>query len=495
MAEYTGVPYDHVVWQTVEGQPFGIGAGYNGLLFGDLTTMVDMEGPIAVAGNVDSYRGMSVSFGRMGERTIPYSATAVRFMAGGNVNVNGALTVVGNVLTAGSSFDVGTGSTYLIGKSGEANQRETLATLYAADGSPYWEPAADNGYYIISSYDVPRRIPASRVNANIPAFFAAAKESLSCWLNAFMAMSANGATEPSEYGYRFRGTNADQNVFDLTWPDNESITGNLTFDVPDGSVSIVRIYGGSTLNLSTPLWGREELARRTLYVLMDAKTVNMTFPTAIYGSILAPDAAWLAKTTGGNINGTAALGSLWVQQGSGFELHWYPFAGGVSGGEACVSGGTSETPSECPICPACPEAAPCPTCPACPDTVPCPTCPACPDTVPCPTCPACPEAAPCPTCPACPTCPEAAPCPACPICSVTSGVISGCVMPNGQCSWRVKLCDLDTKQVLSVWQGCGMGCFSFETNQNGAYRLHVDTCCHYVLRLNNVGVRSVDLLG
>lgn len=454
MAELSGIPYDELRWQPISGQPFGNGVGYNGIIFGNLSNIVDMEGPVAVEGNVNSYRGMSVSFGRGGAQTIPYDPKAVRFLAGGDVSIAGALTVVGNVVTAGNTFNVGTGSTYLIGMSGESDQRELLAQLYAADGSPYWEPASHNGYYVISSYDVPRYIPAWRLDADVPAFFNDAKASITCWHNAIGAMTATGATSATDYGYVFTGTDAQQNVFDLTWPEEGSIVGNLTFDVPESAVNIVRIYSGDTMIISTPLWGTESMAGRTLYVLMNAKTVNMPFPTAIYGSVLAPDTAWYAQTTGGNINGNTALGSLWVQEGSGFELHWHPFEGNVTGVDC-------DTPT--PECPACPE---CPECPTCPD------------------CPSCPE---CPACPDCPSCPD------CPICPVTSGVIAGCLVPNGQCIWRIKLCDRETRCVLSVWQGCGMGCFSFDVDPEKHYSLVVDTCCHYELQLNNVGVRSLSL--
>ncbi|MEG1775094.1 MAG: choice-of-anchor A family protein [Clostridia bacterium] len=446
MAEMTGVAYDAVKFQELEGQPFGVGVGYNGMIFGNLENIVDLEGPVAVRGDALSYRGMSVGFGRMGKQTIPFSAKDVRFLAGGNVTINGTLTVVGNVLTAGNGFQASAGSTYLVGSDGSANQRQTLASLYAANGSPYWEPAEQNGHFVISCYDVPRSIPASRVGADVPAFFAAARASFDRWKAALASMAANGTTAQGGYGYVFTGTNAAQNVFDLTWPQEESIIGNLTFQTPSGSLNIVRIHSGETMNVSTPLWGAEPLASRTLYVLMDARTVRLNFPSAIYGSVLAPDAQWNALTTGGNINGNAALGGLWVQEGSGFELHWYPFAGGVTTGGGANTG--------CPACPA--------ECPPCPLPEPCAACKEC---------------------------------PACPNCAEGDGVISGCIFPCGQCTWRVKLCDAANRQTLSVWCGCGMECFRFEANASGAYALDVEACCHYELRLGNVGVRALSICG
>ncbi len=469
MAESTGVAYDDVRWQDVEGQPFGAAIGYNGFIFGELENIVDLEGPMAVQGNVNSYRGMSIGFARRGRQAVPLSAKDVRLLAGGNVSVAGALTVVGNVLTSGDAFQAGSGSTYLIGKDGDANQRQTLAQLYAAaNGSPYWEPADRGDYYIISSYDVPRRIPAARAGADVTGFFADARVSMDRWKNAFSGLSANGQTLPDQYGYTLKGTDERQNVFDLEWPAEGSITGNLALDVPEGSVSIVRIFSGETMSVNTPLWGKEALSSSTLYVLMNAKEVSLAFPTAIYGSVFAPDTAWNAHTTGGNIDGNAVLGNLWVQEGSGFELHWFPFAGGVTTGAAGNAGAPSTNDRNEPA------ATPPGTAEASPDAEGGIANSADVENAACPACPACPER-------------DAWP--------VKAGLISGCVIPGGQSMWRVRLCDAATRQVLSVWQNCGMGCFSFEAKAEDAYAIEVDTCSHYELCLKNVGVRSLSVRG
>ncbi|MEG1676507.1 MAG: choice-of-anchor A family protein [Clostridia bacterium] len=534
MAELTGVPYQNVKWQDIDGQPFGVGVGYNGMILGNLESIVDMEGPVAVQGNVTSNRGMSIGFGRMGKQTLPYSATDVRFLSGGNVDIADSLTVTGNVLTARDAFKVGSKSTYIIGSDASANQRQTLAQLYAANGSPYWEPAQQGTNYLISSYDVPRRIPAARVGANVPAFFSDARKSFEGWMNFFASLKAEGETRRSDYGYRLTGTNPLQNLFDLEWPKEGSIVGNIALNVPKGSVNIVRIYSGEQMTVSTPLWGEDALAKNTIFVLMNARSVRLDFPTAIYGSVFAPDTQWNAFTTGGNINGNAVLSGLWVQQGSGFELHWFPFAGGIvtgagteEGEPSCPACPTCPPQKECPACPACPTCPPqkeCPACPACPTCPPsticpscppqkeCPVCPACPACPPqkicpacptCPTCPPCPVCPPqkvcpaCPTCPPCPVCPPQKVCPACPTCPpcpapfITPGVIAGCITACGQCQWRVKLYDTAARQTLSVWQHCGSGCFSFEASAAGTYALEIENCNRYLLTLSNVGVQSL----
>ena len=435
----TGVPYDAIVWQDVQGQPFGVGAGYNGLILGNLTNIVDIEGAVAVQGDAQSYRGMSVGFGGRGQQTLPLSATDVRFLAGGSVDIAGALTVVGNVVASGG-FQAGNGSTYLIGKDGSENQRATLAALYEADGSPYWAPADNGDDYIISSYDVPRFIPASRVDADISGFFEAARQSLLSWQARIGAMDANGEVREGEYGYVLTGTQT-QNVYDIDWPESGSVEGNLTLEAPAGSVNLVRVHGGESMTITTPVWGKNTLTQTTLFVLMDAREVSLDFPSVIHGSVLAPQAAWSANTTGGGINGNAALRSLTVAQGSGFELHWHPFAGGVRTGEESAEGTEPQEIAESPEGIAGTEAA------------------------------------------------------SCPPCTVTPGVISGCMIPCGQCAWRLCLMDAVTHRVLYAWQHCGMDCFSFEADATGDYALGVETRCRYELCLKNVGVKSLSVHG
>lgn len=436
MANWSGVPYQDLRWQDAEGQPFGNGVGYNGLILGDLTNMIDSEGALAVAGSVTSNRGMSVGFGRGGRQTIPYDPFAVRFLAGGDVNIAGALTVVGNVVGDGS-FQAGAGSTYLIGKSDNPDQKAELAALYAGNGSPYWSPQDEGSHYVISSYDTPRYIPAPRLSADVPAFFEAARQSLACRMQNIAALAANGNAVLEGNRLLLSGSDPVQNVFDVVWDD--ALTGAVTIETPDNSLNIVRIRSGERMRIRNGLWGSEDRAERTLYVLMDAKEVDMPVAAAIYGSMLAPDTVWNANPTGGNINGNTVLSGLNVPQGSGFELHWYPFAGGVQGLGECD--GQTESAGN-GACPACPENSQQQT-----------------------------------------------------VCGDISGIVSGMMLPAGHCQWRLKLQLLDTRQVLSVWQGCGMAAFSFEADPGQDYLLLAETCCHYEVRLTAVGVRSLTLRG
>ncbi|MBE5814380.1 MAG: choice-of-anchor A family protein [Clostridiales bacterium] len=447
LAVLSGVPYQALRWQEMEGQPFGNGVGYNGLILGDVSNLIDTEGAIAVEGSVTSNRGMSVGFGRRGQQTIPYDPFAVRFLAGGNVSIAGAQTVVGNVVGNGS-FQAGLGSTYLIGKSDAPDQRQELAALYAANGSPYWMPQDDGSRWVISGYDTPRYIPAPRLSADVPAFFADARSSLLCRMQNIAALPPAGTTRWADGGVTLTGSDSLQNVFDLEWPEDGSLTGPIAIDTPEGSLSIVRIRSGKSLRITNGLWGSEARAAHTLYVLMDAQEVSMPVAAAIYGSLLAPGTVWNAHPTGGNINGNTVLAGLRVPQGSGFELHWFPFVGGMTGLGSCQPEALPEAP---------PQA----------------------DQQPAPEVPQSPE---CPACPQCPVCCE-------------NGIISGIMLPSGHCQWRLKLQLLSSRQVLSVWQGCGLQPFTFEVEPEEDYLLLAETCCHYEIRLNRLCVRSLTLRG
>jgi choice-of-anchor A domain-containing protein len=418
-----GIPYDDITWYNVDGQPFGLASGFNVIVFNDANNIIDVEGAMAVGGSYYSPRGLSLGFEREnGGTDIGYSPDMVRFLVGGNVAMTGPLVVVGHVVTGGG-FRAGKGSTYLIGKDNSGNQLEELKYLYQANGgSPYWTPSDKGDHYIIPSYDVPRYIPASRIDANVSQFFASARDSIESYKECIQNLPVNGTIVDNRHEWILRGNDPRQNVFLLDVRPNGLINKGIRAEVPAGSLVIVRIRSGNNAHLQYGLMGEEYRATQTLYVFEDATNIFMEVPADIWGSILAPQAKFHGHPTGGHVSGNAALGSLAVNANSGFEFHLYPFKGGLVCGEVIP-----EQPEQPiipqPTCPPCPEVQPCPTpppCPTCPQPQPCPTCPEiqpCPTPPPCPVCPTCPEPRPCPTCPEpqpCPTCPEPQPCPTCP---------------------------------------------------------------------------------
>ncbi len=451
-----GIPYENINWEDIPGQPFGMASQFNLFVLGDANNIVDVEGAMAVGGSFYSTRSLSIGFERKkGQVPIELSPDLARYLVGNIVSMQGPLVVIGHAVSGGS-FRAAPGSTYYIGKDNSTNQPEELNYLYHANGgSPYWAPSDKGNYYIIPSYDVPRIIPASRISANLSNFFQNARRSIGTFQNCIKGLDANGTVTSNSYEWVLTGTNPIQNIFTLDVRPNGLLNKGIRFNIPEGSVAIVRLRTGPNAHLQYGLYGEERLANHILYEFEDATNIYMEKSADIWGSILAPQAMFHGHPTGGRVSGNAVLGGFAVNANSGFEFHLYPFVGGVSCMESMpvqvepivplpietpipVStplpvNQTSPEVAPCPVvppCPTCPEAVicpvvpPCPTCPeavTCPVIAPCPVVPPCPI---CPTCPICPEERPCPTCPevapivcpSCPDCPEQRPCPVCPEC-------------------------------------------------------------------------------
>ncbi len=457
-----GVPYENINWYDIMGQPFGAASGFNVIIFNDANNIIDIEGPVAIGRSFYSSRGLSVGFVKKGNRAVNYSPDLVRFLVGGDVSMTGPLVVIGHVV-GGGGFRAANGSTYLIGKNGMNDGIQELKFLYQANGgSRYWTPSDKGDHYVVPSYDVPRYIPAARINADIPGFFSAARASIENYKNCIDELTPNGTVINNSYEWILRGNDPVQNVFLIDVRPNGSINKGIRAEVPQGSTVVVRLRTGANAHLQYGLYGEKSKANQTLYVFEDATNIYMEKSSDIWGSILAPQAMFHGHPTGGHVSGNAALGAFAVNAASGFEFHYYPFTGRVM----CQAMPTPVVPTPvipapviptpvipvpviptpvvptpavpapeivCPECPACPVPLPCPMpepcptcptpepCPACPVPPPCPTpepCPACPIPPPCPIpepCPACPVPPPCPSCPACPI-PE--PCPVCPVCPV-----------------------------------------------------------------------------
>jgi choice-of-anchor A domain-containing protein len=460
-----GIPYDDINWYDIVGQPFGTASYFNAIVFGDMNNIVDTKGAMAVGGNFTSPRGLTLGFGNDTRLTgTGYTPDRVRFLVGRNVAMQGPLVVNGHVVVGGN-FRAAGGSTYMIGKDGSPDQvRELNDLYYAENGSRYWRLSDRDTHYAVSSYDVPRYIPAARINADVNGFFTDARNSIVNAFDCITGLEPNGTVTEHFHEWILRGNDSKQNVFLIDVSPNGLLNKEIRFEIPQGSLAIVIFRTGPNAHLQYGLWGAENMAERTLYVFEDADHIYMEVPAAIWGSILAPEAMFHAHSTGGTVSGNAALGAFAVNPTSGFEFHLYPFVGGVN----CMAEAPAPAPAPQPApaprpapapqpapaprpapapqpapvprpapqpapvprptpapqpAPApqpCPEPAPCPTCPEAP---PCPAPQPCPEPTPCPTPQPCPEPTPCPVprpcheptpCPAPQPCPEPAPCPACP---------------------------------------------------------------------------------
>ena len=437
---YAGIPYEDINWYDIAGQPFGIASYFNAIVFGDANNIVDTKGAFAVGRDFVSPRGLTLAYGNdVNLVGTGYSPDFVRFLVGRNVAMQGPLVVIGHVV-AGGNFRAASGSTFMIGKDGSEDQIQELKALYQAPGgSQYWTPGDRGTHYIISSYDVPRYIPAGRIGADVGGFFSDAKESIELFHACITNLSANGTVTDNFHEKILRGNDPVQNVFVIDARPNGILNKEIRFEIPEGSIAIVIFRTGNNAHLQYGLWGSEHLADRTLYVFEDASNIYMEVPAAIWGSILAPNAMFHGHQTGGHVSGNVALGSFAVNARSGFEFHLYPFVGGVVCERLAPAPPEIPTPRPTPPPPPRPTPRPTPTPPRIPIPTPAPRpqppaptptvppvvqpiveCPPCPVPEPCPVCPTpepCPQPEPCPMpepCPPCPTCSTPEPCPPCP---------------------------------------------------------------------------------
>ena len=534
-----GVPYDDIVWYDVVGQPFGTASYFNAIVFGDANNIVDTKGAMAVRGDFVSPRGLTLGYGNDLKLTgTGYSPNLVRFLVGGNVAMQGPLVVIGHVV-AGGNFRAANGSTYMIGKDGTSNQVQELTRLYQANnGSRYWRLSDRDNHYLVSSYDVPRYIPASRIDADVSNFFEEARESIMDFKNCIVGLTPNGTATQHYHEWILRGTDPQQNIFVIDVRPNGILNKELRFEIPEGSRGIVILRTGDHAHLQYGLWGAEHLANHTLYVFEDAKHIHMEVPAAIWGSILAPAAMFHAHQTGGTVSGNAALGGFAVSPTSGFEFHLYPFVGGVVCGEQLPSTPPQPAPRPEPTPPR-PQPAPRPEpLPPRPQPVPrpqpiCPSCEECPPPViplPCPKCPEIKPAAPCPPCEKCKPCPPCEECKPCPPnettiiiepvpvpvpvlveedkcrkeCPIEAGLIFGCIWGCSCChnhSWEIKLYKAcgERKKLMHCVNIYGCGCFEFRVPYDDYYRMEVcpigananAITCKPALTLKNVGVKSL----
>lgn len=494
---YAGIPYEDINWYDIAGQPFGIASYFNAIIFGDANNIVDTKGAFAVGRDFVSSRGLTLAFGNKGNLLgTGYNPDFVRFLVGRNVAMEGPLVVAGHVV-AGGNFRAASGSTYMIGKDGTANQIQELQTLYQAPGgSQYWIPSDRGTHYAVSSYDVPRYIPAGIIAGDVAGFFNNGRESIEYFHNCITSLKANGEVIDNFHEKILRGNDLVQNVFVIDVRPNGILNKEIRFEIPNGSIAIVIFRTGSNAHLQYGLWGSENLANRTLYVFEDATNIYMEVAAAIWGSILAPNAMLHGHQTGGHVSGNVALGAFAVNARSGFEFHLYPFRGGVICEEISSALPEVDTipirippppriPAQPQVAPAVPqpvpmpmpsqplaESAPCPLPEPCPESAPCPLPEPCPETEPCPEPEPCPETEPCPEPAPCPL-PEI--CPPCPICQPEKSEVeyrpypvrvpSPCPSPRTRVIYRKIIikeknreCSIIAGKIFGCIWGCACSC-------------------------------------
>ena len=283
---------------------FGDLLHWNGIVFGNTDNIIDLEGTLAVGGNFNSARGLSVNSGAYGAN--PASTDDVAFLVNGNATISGYGNVWGQTV---------------IGESGGNTYR--LSNITASETT--------NGQFTV---------------ANTADYFADAKVTAYAAKAAIEALPVNGVCEAAYGTYTFVG-NRDADVlvynvddatfnsylFDFTIAEGQTIVVNLT-----ASDKITFKNGGIRINGSMVPDDLRKYNRNILFNVVNATEIEM-ISSELDGILLAPD----ADLTGNNSNvcGTSILNSLTGL--NGFELHV-----GFNNSFIPAVGGSTPTPAEDP---------------------------------------------------------------------------------------------------------------------------------------------------
>ncbi len=261
---------------------FGDLIDWNGIVFGNASNIIDLEGTLAVGGSFNSDRGLSVNNGAYGLN--PASTENVAFLVKNNVTISGFGNVCGQTVI-GNAND----NTYHLTNvtpSGTTNGEFTVA-----DSSEYFADAKNTAYSVKSAVD---------------------------------ALAVNGVCEAANGTYTFTG-NSDSDT--LVYNVEDSNLGSYLFDftIADGQTIVVNLTASGKLELnnsafringnSDPDYLRK-YNRNIIINVVNSTEIEMT-SCELYGILLAPD----ADLTGSNssICGTSILNGL--TGSNGFELH------------------------------------------------------------------------------------------------------------------------------------------------------------------------------
>ena len=261
---------------------FGDLLDWNGVVFGNVNDLIDLEGTLAVGGSFNSVNGFSANSGAYGQN--PASTDGVALLVGGNVNISGYGNVWGQTVIGNAD-----GNTYHL-------SNVTLSET-------------TNGQYTV---------------ANTSEYFANALSTAYAAKAAIEALPVNGVYESAYGTYTFAGDpNADVLVYNVA----DSVIGSYLFDftISDSQTVVVNLtasdkielkYGANRINGSTDPDYLRSFNRNIIFNVVSSTEIEM-ISTELYGILLAPGANLTGS--GSNVCGTSVLDGL--TGSNGFELH------------------------------------------------------------------------------------------------------------------------------------------------------------------------------
>ena len=281
--------------------PLGIGGEFNALIFGDLEASGgDTDARLAVAGDVTIHGGYSVGIVIKGDPLPTYTGgTTDSFITGGDL-IDGRFGVNGNVVHQGTR----TGPTRVM-PYGNLTRKMTPITFDSAGNVP-----SDGSGKTFADLESEMQVR-------------------SALMGAFAERGVVSVTETTGgsgvVALDLVGNDPDLNIFHLTADQLSLSSAAINLTVPDGSTTLVNVYGDSVAIHGVGMTLSHGDPRMVLFNLVDATSVDLS-GFAWQGSVLAPYAS--GSFSGGAIDGRAIFGGD-VETVNGFEFHNFPFNGGI----------------------------------------------------------------------------------------------------------------------------------------------------------------------
>jgi choice-of-anchor A domain-containing protein len=267
----------HAAVSTID---LGLASGYSGFFYGNVSNVVDVEGRLAVGGDL-STSGLSVGY-----RT-PYGVTGPSLVVGGSVKVTG-----GDIFN-GPTTNVDTNASV-----GPTTAKYDKQTGYGVYGGA---KTGSSGYHDL-------RQQTGVVD------FAAAQVQLTKLSSDLSKTAANGKVESKWNGLYLTGDNtSDLQVFNV----DSNQLGNLVLENVKSTASVViNVTGSGRVTFSGGQDGQMESMRdRLIYNLVNATDISMS--TFAYGTVLANNAVLSGGS--GHLEGSIIAKGMSTKVEIGFE--------------------------------------------------------------------------------------------------------------------------------------------------------------------------------
>jgi choice-of-anchor A domain-containing protein len=220
-----------------------------------------------------------------------YNLLSLSDFNAGNSSIGGAVAVAGNMRA--STFSI----------NGQGAARETLVV----GGNLNYNQASVNGRVAVGGQlnaTSTNLLAGQSTTGSTPVDFASLTQQMQALSSALSQLSATGTTGNQYGGLKFTGTHSAVEVFSITGDALSAYSWGALEGLQAGSTVLINV-SGKTADVHGGI--PSELSRyNVLYNFFEAETLNIS-GTALYGSVLAPDA--LVQGGNGQINGNVVAGN------------------------------------------------------------------------------------------------------------------------------------------------------------------------------------------